>query len=595
MDKKSKNVGVVSVIALALVLIGVTYAYFSARITGLESASTISLTAGRMGIEYSEDDATVSVSNIYPREEAWITKQITLTGWNTTNQEMKYELGLNIESNTFKGGQLTFDLTGVGTNGTKIADITGKSITKTSGFFKFGTGIFLQSDGETHVYTLKIYFKDNGKDQNMNQEAVFNAKVDVREYGTTIATANQNHNGKHCYTNDYVEGATPANGTAYVDGQYTYKYNMYGSGISTWNSAPLQNGWGVMLTDKTLTDPVATEFCAYIDDKPVLALSYMFAHSKATSVDLSSFDTSNVTTMKGMFFNTSATSLDLSGFDTSSVTTMQYMFSSSSATSLDLSSFDTSNVTNMNGMFQDSVATSIEVGSFSTSNVTDMQRMFRSSKATSLDLSSFDTSNVTDMSYMLQYCEATSLDVSSFDTSKVTNMSWMFSGSKAESLVLSNFNTSNVTDMGAMFYYSEALTIDVSSFDTSNVTTMGSMFFYTLASSLDVSNFDTSKVTNMYSMFAFSYATSIDVSNFDTSNVTSMEHMFEWCDAAVLDLSSFDTSNVTTMESMFSNNGATVGYARTQVDADRFNNVGTLSNGNNPNTSIPNTLTFTVK
>ena len=545
MDKKSKNVGVVSVIALALVLIGVTYAYFSARITGLESASTISLTAGRMGIEYSEDDATVSVSNIYPREEAWITKQITLTGWNTTNQEMKYELGLNIESNTFKGGQLTFDLTGVGTNGTKIADITGKSITKTSGFFKFGTGIFLQSDGETHVYTLKIYFKDNGKDQNMNQEAVFNAKVDVREYGTTIATANQNHNGKHCYTNDYVEGATPANGTAYVDGQYTYKYNMYGSGLSTWNSAPLQNGWGVMLTDKTLTDPVATEFCAYIDDKPVLALSYMFAHSKATSVDLSSFDTSNVT--------------------------------------------------NMNGMFQDSVATSIEVGSFSTSNVTDMQRMFRSSKATSLDLSSFDTSNVTDMSYMLQYCEATSLDVSSFDTSKVTNMSWMFSGSKAESLVLSNFNTSNVTDMGAMFYYSEALTIDVSSFDTSNVTTMGSMFFYTLASSLDVSNFDTSKVTNMYSMFAFSYATSIDVSNFDTSNVTSMEHMFEWCDAAVLDLSSFDTSNATTMESMFSNNGATVGYARTQVDADRFNNVGTLSNGNNPNTSIPNTLTFTVK
>ena len=39
MDKKSKNTLIVSIIALALVLIGVTYAYFSARITRLESAS----------------------------------------------------------------------------------------------------------------------------------------------------------------------------------------------------------------------------------------------------------------------------------------------------------------------------------------------------------------------------------------------------------------------------------------------------------------------------------------------------------------------------------------------------------------------------
>ena len=59
MDKKAKNTIIVSVIALALVLIGVTYAYFSARITGLESASTISLTAGRMGIVYSEGDEAV--------------------------------------------------------------------------------------------------------------------------------------------------------------------------------------------------------------------------------------------------------------------------------------------------------------------------------------------------------------------------------------------------------------------------------------------------------------------------------------------------------------------------------------------------------
>ena len=72
--------------------------------------------------------------------------------------------------------------------------------------------------------------------------------------------------------------------------------------------------------------------------------------------------------------------------------------------------------------------------------------------------------------------------------------------------------------------------------------------------------------------------------------------MFFNSSATALDLSSFDTSNVTDMQDMFENCAATTGYARTQVDANRFNNVaGSLSNGNNPETEIPNTLTFVVK
>ncbi|MDY3026021.1 MAG: BspA family leucine-rich repeat surface protein, partial [Candidatus Faecivicinus sp.] len=48
----------------------------------------------------------------------------------------------------------------------------------------------------------------------------------------------------------------------------------------------------------------------------------------------------------------SLTSLDVSGFDTSNVTIMSWMFAGcSSLTSLDVSSFDTSKVTNMWWMF----------------------------------------------------------------------------------------------------------------------------------------------------------------------------------------------------------------------------------------------------
>ncbi len=86
-------------------------------------------------------------------------------------------------------------------------------------------------------------------------------------------------------------------------------------------------------------------------------MSGMFYYSQATSLDLSSFDTSKVTNMSNMFRNSKATSLDLSSFDTSNVTNMFDMFFGSKATILDLSSFDTSNVTNMNGMFGYSQAT----------------------------------------------------------------------------------------------------------------------------------------------------------------------------------------------------------------------------------------------
>ena len=47
-----------------------------------------------------------------------------------------------------------------------------------------------------------------------------------------------------------------------------------------------------------------------------------------TKIDVSSFDTSNVTNMEYMFCScTNLTSLDLSGFDTSKVTSIDYMFS----------------------------------------------------------------------------------------------------------------------------------------------------------------------------------------------------------------------------------------------------------------------------
>ena len=290
--------------------------------------------------------------------------------------------------------------------------------------------------------------------------------------------------------------------------------------------------------------------------------SYLFASLDSISqLDISYFDTSNVTNMLGMFSHMiSLTSLDISNLDTSNATNMDSMFSYlTSLLSLDISNLDTSNANSIRNLFYgDSKITSIDVSNLDTSNVTSMSGMFWNMDGlTQLDISNLDTSNVTDMSYLFgQLDNVMSINVGSFfDTRKVTNMHYMFYGSsKLEDIDLSTFDTSNVTDMSGMFYNMTLTSLDLSGFDTSKVTNMSYMFFgMNQLTSLDVSSFEASGVVDMSGMFAYmTKLETINLTNFNTSNVKKMGDMFRSnYSLQVLDLSSFDTSNVTNMGGMF--------------------------------------------
>ena len=173
------------------------------------------------------------------------------------------------------------------------------------------------------------------------------------------------------------------------------------------------------------------------------------------------------------------------------------------------------------------------------------------------------------------------------DFVKVSNR-WVYRGSELEIEIPHIIQGEEVTAYDYMFYgtgvYSATPVTRVDS-NNKNVTSTTYMFYDSLATTLDLSNFDTSNVTSMAYMFRNSSATTLDLSSFDTSKVTSMTFMFYNSNATTLDLSSFDTSNITDMIFMFYNSSATTGYARTQADADRFNN----SSGK------PSALVFVVK
>ena len=227
---------------------------------------------------------------------------------------------------------------------------------------------------------------------------------------------------------------------------------------------------------------------------------------------------------------------------------------------IDLASFDTSEVTTMNTMFymMDSLK-SIDVSKFNTSKVTDMFEMFDNAGIIEqLNVSSFNTSNVTNVKWMFfGLSKVKKLDLTNFNTSRVTDMYGMFDSMADVKEIKFGpiFDTSSVTDMGMMFARLDYIQrLDLSTFNTQKVINMGRMFMAAKSiQNLDLSSFDTSNVTDMNAMFSSMYSIkSLDISNFNTQKVIDMNNMFsEMLELVILDISNFNTKNVTNFESMF--------------------------------------------
>ena len=257
-----------------------------------------------------------------------------------------------------------------------------------------------------------------------------------------------------CKTNDVLK-----QGLKYVNGQYTY---AYGQEIKSTNTLPVwqnmsSDGWGVQLTNSENIDSVTSNLCTYINNKPLISTSYMFAFSKASSINLD-FNTGNVKNMSYMFSGASSTTLDVSNFDTSNVINMDSMFADTSVSNLNLDNFNTSKVENMSGMFYDSKVSTLDLSCFDTKNVTNMSFMFRGVVVNEINISTFDTSNVINMASMFESSGLTSLNLANFDTANVINMLSMFNKTSIKTIYVSNkFNTSKVLSSNFMFSNSSKL------------------------------------------------------------------------------------------------------------------------------------------
>ena len=176
--KKQKRVMIYLMIISLICVVGVSYAFFTAGMSS-ETSTTVRADAGTMKITY-DGGANIDLAGIYPKDDVWATKTITVTGNNTTDAEMYYKLTLVVDSNTFKTDDpLQYELvsTNTSTNGEVIPTISKTDLTENS--IELGSGKFAKANNAKHTYLLKIYYPKKATSQNANQGASFSAHVEI--------------------------------------------------------------------------------------------------------------------------------------------------------------------------------------------------------------------------------------------------------------------------------------------------------------------------------------------------------------------------------------------------------------------------------
>ena len=199
MSEGKNNTVMLTIIGIATLLIavvGATFAFFSAQVSGLETQNEDVIKSATVGTTFI-GGTEVTAANIYPKEEAWGTKVFSITSNSSTGVTTSYNISLVIDANdspdgvtpnkTIESGALSYTLTGTesgastaGTLASSHGAITELSAGKS---ILLGTATINGNAGKTvtQAYDLKFFFKDTGKDQNANQGAQFKAHLEISE------------------------------------------------------------------------------------------------------------------------------------------------------------------------------------------------------------------------------------------------------------------------------------------------------------------------------------------------------------------------------------------------------------------------------
>ena len=303
-------------------------------------------------------------------------------------------------------------------------------------------------------------------------------------------------------------------------------------------------------------------------------MSCMFKGCSALeSLNLTNFNTENVTDMSWMFYGCSdLKSLDLTNFNTANVDFMIHMFYGCSALkSLDLTNFNTAKVKYMNNMFEgcSALTTIYASDKFVTDNVSNGSDMFTGCKS----LKDYSDSK-TDHTYA--NCGTTGYFTPVFDYAEFDNATGTLTFRRSLSKPAGAYDLNEGNNEPGWLTQKENIykVVFDASFANTRPTSCCKWFdgCQKLTEIKGIENLNTQNVTDMSSMFSdCQKLTSLNVTNFNTANVEDMRSMFKNCSAltGIFASNKFVTDMVIDGSDMFSGCDKLIGaikYIGSQTD-----------------------------
>ena len=175
---KDKKILFGTFIALLLLLTtGLSYAYFSASISGNENAKNVVVEAGTLSLVYT-DGPEIKAQNIKP---GWsTTKEVSVK--NTGTLDTNYNIIWQSLTNEITNNEMVISATCQRLNASGAVEGTCESISQAAiSDMTIAKKISIES-GITHKYTFTILFKETNADQNTNQGKKFNGVLGIEEY-----------------------------------------------------------------------------------------------------------------------------------------------------------------------------------------------------------------------------------------------------------------------------------------------------------------------------------------------------------------------------------------------------------------------------
>ena len=206
-DKDKMTLFVTGMFLLLIMTTGLSYAYFSASISGNENAKNVVVEAGTLSLVYT-DGAEIKAQNIKP---GWsTTKEVSVK--NTGTLEANYNIIWQSLTNEITNNDMVISATCQRLNASGTVEGTCESISQAAiSDMTIAKKISIES-GITHKYTFTILFKETNADQNYNQGKEFNGVLGIEEYkAPDFATDSWSTiiaNVKAGYGSDYAVGST---------------------------------------------------------------------------------------------------------------------------------------------------------------------------------------------------------------------------------------------------------------------------------------------------------------------------------------------------------------------------------------------------